>query len=70
MNCFECGAPAVGVCRFCGRAVCKNHVQTMPYIVALYQGRDGVTKAVAVSDVLYCGFCRPQPRPVPMPELV
>jgi len=41
----------------------------MPYVLTVYSGENDVPKAVVVADVLYCGTCRPQPEPIPMPEL-
>ena len=39
MNCFFDDNPARGVCRFCGRAVCKDHAdKRMPYITSVYVG--------------------------------
>jgi hypothetical protein len=69
MNCVHCNRTAHAVCRFCGRAVCKDHLKTKPYIVSLYQGKDGIQKAVIVSDAIFCGLCKPHERPVPLPEL-
>jgi len=69
MECFHCGQPAQGVCRFCGRALCKEHMKMMPYIVTVYVGEGNIPKAVVVSDVLYCGVCKPQPEPIGMPEI-
>ena len=67
MNCWHCRRTAVGTCRFCGRAVCENHIQTRPYVLDLY-GTDPV-KALVVEDALYCGACTPRPDPVELPEL-
>jgi hypothetical protein len=69
MNCFHCDRSAYASCRFCGRAVCKEHLKTAPFIVSLYTGKDGVQKAIVVPDAVYCGICRPHERPVPLPEL-
>lgn len=68
MKCWICGKDADGICRFCGRAVCKEHAKEMPFILALYCGKS-VTKAIVVSDALYCGICKPLPSPIDMPEL-
>jgi hypothetical protein len=65
MNCWVCDLPANGVCRFCGRAVCKEHARTMPYILQSFQ-RDGGLHGLVVADVLHCGVCRPRPDPVPL----
>ena len=31
MQCWNCDKPASGVCAFCGRAVCKEHVSEGGY---------------------------------------
>jgi hypothetical protein len=69
MECFQCGQPAQGTCRFCGRAICKDHFHSMPFILTVYVGKQNVPKAVVVADALYCGKCKPQPEPIEMPEI-
>jgi hypothetical protein len=69
MNCIHCDRSAHATCRFCGRAVCKEHIQQSPYIVSLYQGENGILKAIVISDAVYCGLCTPREKPVPLPEL-
>jgi len=68
MNCWHCGRPGVGVCKFCGRCVCKEHAQTKAFILALYPEGDK-KKALAVDDVLYCGVCQPKGEPIELTEL-
>ena len=69
MVCYKCGEPAVGVCKFCGRGVCmEHHTTTLPTMLCMYLGSNETPKAVEVSDVLWCGDCRPQPEPIEMPE--
>jgi hypothetical protein len=69
MNCWHCDRPAHGVCRFCGRAVCRDHFQKMPFILEIYTGQDGAHKAVVVEDTLYCGVCKPHEAPVTLKDL-
>ncbi len=69
MNCIHCDRSAYAACRFCGRGVCKDHFSEQPYIVGLYQGEDGVPKAIVVADAIFCGLCHPREQPVPLPEL-
>ena len=71
MQCFICDKPAHGICRFCGRALCKEHAskKNMPFIFTIFVGEKKVPKAVVVADTLYCGLCKPQPEPIEMPEL-
>lgn len=68
MDCWHCRRTAVGTCRFCGRAVCEDHVTTRPYILELFRNEE-VTKALVVEDALACGVCHPRPDPVALPEL-
>lgn len=68
MDCWHCKRTAVGVCRFCGRAVCENHVNTRPFILDVYRG-DDAPRALVVEDALHCGACKPRPDPVDLPEL-
>jgi hypothetical protein len=68
MDCFNCRKTAVGVCRFCGRGTCENHVQTHPYILELFKSAE-VTKVLVVEDALFCGECTPRPDPLDLPEL-
>lgn len=70
MKCIHCENEARGICRFCGRALCNAHMrETLPYIVTIFVGEGNTPKAVVVADALWCGFCKPQPEPVEMPEL-
>lgn len=63
MECWIGGEAANGVCRFCGRALCKAHAKEMPYLTVVYRGAEGL-EGLAVEGVLWCGVCRPQPKPV------
>ena len=69
MNCWHCKLPAVGTCRFCGRAVCEDHVQTKPFVLTLDRTTAGVSRVLVVEDALFCGVCKPRPEPVELPEL-
>jgi len=69
MNCWHCDRPAHGVCRFCGRGVCREHAKTLPYIVDLYRNDQGAYKALVVADALWCGVCEPKEDPVELPQL-
>jgi hypothetical protein len=69
MNCWHCDRPAHGVCAFCGRALCRDHVRELPHIVALYPNQRGVQQAIITARALFCGVCEPREEPVPMPEL-
>ena len=68
MNCWHCERPAAGVCRFCGRGLCKDHVQPRPFITSAYVDREGKEKVIAVNNVLYCGVCEPRPEPIALDQ--
>ena len=69
MNCIHCDRSAHATCRFCGRAVCKDHIKVFPFILGIYKGDEGVNKAIVVPDAVYCGLCSPREQPVPLKEL-
>ena len=69
MNCWHCDRPAHGSCKFCGRGVCKEHTQTLPSIVCIFQIEEGAHKALVVGDALFCGVCQPREDPVDLPDL-
>jgi hypothetical protein len=70
MLCFHCEQAARGVCRFCGRGLCKDHMKKrMPFIITIYVGEHNTPKAIVVRDALWCNVCRPEPEPVEMPEI-
>ena len=69
MECWHCGRPAQGNCKFCGRGVCKEHVKKMPSVISIWSDADGKKKAVVVSDALWCGICRPEEDPVELDNL-
>jgi len=74
VECSICGQPAQGICKFCGRAICRDHFKTLPYPIATYvgkdsEGRQNVPKMIVVADALICGQCDPQPEPIEMPEI-
>lgn len=69
MNCIHCDRSAHATCRFCGRAVCKDHIETAPIILSIYRGEDDVNKAIVVADAVFCGLCNPREQPVPLKEL-
>jgi hypothetical protein len=67
MDCWHCKRSAVGVCRFCGRGICEDHLQTHPYILELFRTGD-VPKVLIVEDALFCGACTPAPTPSTCPN--
>lgn len=69
MKCCRCDNQAEAICRFCGRAVCGLHTQTMNYIITVYVGKKAVPRSLVVADAVFCGICKPQPEPLEMPYL-
>ena len=69
MNCWHCDRPAHGVCRFCGRAVCRDPAQMMPFISELYVARNGEYRALVIANTLSCGECEPREDPIKMEGL-
>lgn len=69
MKCVHCGIEAVAICRWCGRAVCGDHIKAMTYIISVYVGGKKVPKSLVVADAVWCGTCKPQPEPIEMPYL-
>ncbi len=69
MQCWHCERPAHAACRFCGRAVCREHVQELPFVLEIYRGRTGHTRALVVADAIWCGVCKPEEDPVDLPNL-
>ena len=49
VKCFFDDNDARGVCRFCGRATCKDHAEKrLPYITTIYVGASNTPKATRV----------------------
>ena len=69
MNCIHCGRPAIGTCKFCGRGVCPEHKKSMPYVINIFRNKKETLRSLVTEDVLYCGMCKPAPKPVDVNEL-
>lgn len=67
--CWISGKPANAVCRFCGRFVAKDHASKYPYFLTVYVGANNIPKAMVVADAIWCGECKPESEPIPMPQL-
>ncbi len=64
LKCFRCGIDAVAICRYCGRAVCKDHVKEGPVIRhGVYcEGAIGAKKEwLEISGGVWCGICHIEP---------
>lgn len=69
MNCWTCDRPAHAVCQFCGRAVCRDHVSTLPAILAAFSDQENNVQALVAPDAIHCGTCKPRGRPVKLDGL-
>jgi hypothetical protein len=47
--------------------VCRDHVQEMPHIVALFRDAKGAHKAIITAKAVFCGACQPREEPVELP---
>ncbi len=65
MRCWVCGATADGVCRFCGRGICKTHARTQAFLFAAWPTAAGL-RGLAIEDALWCGVCHPKPDAIPL----
>lgn len=63
MRCWVCGADAEGICRFCGRAVCKTHARTKAFLFDTWDD-GGHLRALGIEDAIHCGVCKLRPDPV------
>ena len=63
MRCWACGAEADGICRFCGRGVCKTHARARAFLFEAWDDA-GTLRALAVEDALSCGVCRVHAQPI------
>ena len=69
MECWISGKEPAAVCRFCGRFIAEEYIQSLPFFMATYVGKNRIPKVIVVKDAVWCGVCRPQPEPIEMPEL-
>lgn len=63
VRCWVCDEFAHGICRFCGRAVCKDHAKTRSFLFEAWPQGDDL-RGLAVQDALFCGVCNPRSEPV------
>ena len=69
MKCIFCEKEARAICRFCGRALCEEHLKTRPFVQTVYVGAEDTPKVVAIKSAVYCGTCEPTPMPIELPEI-
>jgi hypothetical protein len=63
VRCWVCGGEGEGLCRFCGRGVCKEHARTRAFLFEAWD-QAGTLRGLAVEDALHCGVCKVRPDPV------
>jgi hypothetical protein len=63
MKCITCGDDAVAICKLCGRAVCKQHIDKRMFMSG-YSAKSGFwnmnQNALRVEDAVWCGICHPE----------
>jgi len=63
MRCWVCGGAAEGVCRFCGRGICRAHARTRAFLFEAWE-EGGALRGLAVADALHCGVCKVREEPI------
>ena len=62
MKCVECEEEAVAICKFCGRAVCNEHIKTNVFVSG-YSAVGGflssTKNAFRTEDAVWCGIRHP-----------
>ena len=63
MKCILCDKEAQAICKFCGRAVCKEHMGEQRYPSG-FANKAGFwsprPNGVVVPDAVWCGLCHPE----------
>jgi hypothetical protein len=62
MTCIKCNDEATAICKFCGRAVCNQHIQAKRFATGFTSvgGMLSATdNAFSVEDAVWCGTCHP-----------
>ncbi|MCX6967814.1 MAG: hypothetical protein NTZ46_08575 [Verrucomicrobia bacterium] len=63
MKCIHCEEEARAVCKFCGHAVCKEHIQQGRFVSGYTTPGHWLSRtanAVSVDDAVWCGLCHPE----------
>ena len=63
MRCWVGGEEADGICRFCGRGVCKQHARTRAFLFEAWEDH-GILRGLAVDNALFCNVCEPRAEPI------
>jgi hypothetical protein len=64
VNCFHCERPAHAGCVYCGRAVCRDHIKSLPHPLSTFRDQAGRLMALVTPEAVHCGHCMPHGRPV------
>jgi len=63
MKCISCGKEARAICKFCGRAVCEDHIAQRRYVTG-YSGVGGLlsfsNNGLSVEEAVWCQKCNPE----------
>ena len=63
MKCITCEKEARAICKFCGRAVCEEHIQERRYVTG-FTGTGGVlsfsNNGLSIEQAVWCGQCQPE----------
>lgn len=58
MRCFFCKKEAIGICKYCGRAICNNHKVTGPIsLVNSLDLKEDLVERDFDPYLLWCGKC-------------
>lgn len=68
MKCIKCEKTARAICQFCGRALCKQHIEIKPFISAAYDENNDNPQFIITENAVWCGLCNPTPSPIKIPE--
>jgi hypothetical protein len=63
MKCISCENDARAICKFCGRAVCQDHIAHRRYVTG-YTTYGGIfafsNNGLSIEDAVWCQICNPQ----------
>jgi hypothetical protein len=58
MKCIKCDKDAHAVCQFCGRAVCRDHIQPRKLVSGHASALSvAASTIIDVEDAVWCGLC-------------
>jgi hypothetical protein len=64
MKCICCDEEARAICRFCGRAVCREHIQQEHLVLGYRSAAVGLFsstwRTLSVREAVWCGQCHPK----------